>query len=164
MIKEFVEASDINQLGEEFSARSYLNFMLEFIRSKGGVVDQADLFAEIRERFGPYWGPNDLRLLKKRPKWMNTVDWAKVGGRKLKEPILSRTVRRQGKKLTILVLETPETDPEWLEWVKDRIPKKHFRKRCPQCKRRKIRLAAAICPRCKYVFPPKARRKHELPR
>ena len=164
MLQESVSVDEVNRAGEEVSTSSYLDFLVALVHKMGGVLDEADLLGEIRVKFGPYWGPSDLRLIKGRPKWMNAVDWAKVMARKREMPILCRTVRRQRKKFTVLVLDDPSTDPEWLEWVKNRPVKKSFRKRCPKCRRRKIPLGREICPRCKKAFPKPSIRIHIKPK
>lgn len=113
-----VNALTPNGLDEVISPLSYLLFLQLYVRKMGGVVNQADLEAEIKKHFGPVWGPQDLRPIRvagkyARPKWMNSLDWAKLMARKLAPQILSRKTG----KLTVLVLIGPDTDPEWLEFV-----------------------------------------------
>jgi hypothetical protein len=162
-----IRALTPNGPGEEISPQSYLRFLQVYVQRRGGVVDQDDLEAEIEKHFGGIWGPDDLRPLRiggrhPRPKWKNSLDWAKVMARKLDPPILSRSARRQGKKFTLIVLISPTADPEMVAWVQ-RTPKKKFRKKCPGC-RRWVRLSALVCPFCGSVFPHTSARKHKLPR
>jgi len=162
-----IKALTPNGPGEEISARSYLRFIQLFIRKKGGVVDQADLEAEIEKHFGGIWGPDDLRPIRSvgghtRPKWKNTLDWAKVMARTEDPPILARTRRQKSGKFTVLVLIDDTTDPEWLAWVQHRT-KQNFRKKCDGCNRW-VRLSADSCEFCGEEFPVPSTRKHKLPR
>jgi len=162
-----IKALTPNGPGEEISARSYLRFIQLFIRKMGGVVDQADLEAEIEKHFGGIWGPDDKRPLRiggkhPRPKWKNTLDWAKVMARQEDPPIMSRTQRQKYGRLSVLVLIDDATDPEWLAWVQHKT-KQNFRKKCDGCNRW-VRLSAAKCPFCGEAFPAPAARKHKLPR
>jgi hypothetical protein len=111
-------------------------------------------------------GPDDLRPIRTagrhpRPKWKNSLDWAKVMARKEDPPILARTRRWKGGKLAVLVLVDHSTDPEWLAWVQ-RTPKNKFRKKCRRC-RRWVRLSAKACPMCFREFPTASARRHKLP-
>ena len=119
-----IKALTPNGPGEEISPRSYLRFIQLYVRKKGGVVDQADLEIEIERHFGGIWGPDDLRPIRSvgghtRPKWKNSLDWAKVMARHEDPPILARTQWLKTGKFTALVLIDKTTDPEWLEWVQN---------------------------------------------
>ena len=165
MLQEIVDVDEVNRAGEEVSSSSYLEFLEALVHKMGGVLDEADLLGEIRVKFGPYWGPSDLRLINGRPKWMNAVDWAKVMARKLETPILSRTVRlKNNKKFTVLVVDDHSIDPEWLEWVKDRQVKVNFRKSCPKCGTNDLSLNSENCPRCGNEFRWKSIRIHRKPK
>lgn len=162
-----IKALTPNGPGEEISPRSYLRFLQLYVRKMGGVVDQADLEAEIVKHFGDIWGPDDLRLIRsvgghRRPKWKNMLDWAKVMARTEDPPILARTQRRKSGTLRFLVLIDAATDPEWLEWVQ-RKTKHNFRKKCDGCNRWG-RLSAEVCEFCGENFPVPSTRKHKLPR
>lgn len=120
--KRSIKALTPNGPGEEISPRSYLRFIQLYVRKMGGVVDQADLEAEIVKHFGGIWGPDDLRPLRiagktARLKWKNSLDWAKVMARKANPPILGRTQKRKSGNFSVLVLVDENTDPEWLTWV-----------------------------------------------
>jgi hypothetical protein len=147
---------------EEISPRSYLRFMQRYLTVMGGFLDQSDLDWEIERHFEKIWGPADRRLIHGRPKWKNSLDWAKVMGRKLTPPILSRTKKLSKGKFTAIVLITPETDPEWLEFVTEIKPRKGFKKKCKQCQN-KVSLSTKRCRLCGYEFPAVAARKHKLP-
>lgn len=162
-----IQALTPNGPDEEISARSYLRFIQLLVRTKGGVVDQADLEAEIEKHFSDIWGPDDLRPLRSvggrtRPKWKNTLDWAKVMARQEDPPILSRTQRRKTGNFSVLVLIDDATDPEWVAWVQ-RKTKQNFRKKCAGCNRW-VRLSAESCEFCGKGFPVPSSRKHKLPR
>jgi hypothetical protein len=162
-----IRALTPNGPGEEISPMSYLRFIQHYVRKMGGVVEQADLEAEIEKHFGGIWGPDDLRPLRiggryPRPKWKNSLDWAKVMARKEDPPILARTTRRKGRRFTVLVLITNDTDPEWVEWVQHKTKNK-FRKKCDRCYRW-VSLSAEACGFCGNEFPAPSERKHKLPR
>jgi len=162
-----IRALTPNGPDEEISPLSYLRFLQLYVHKMGGVVDQVDLEAEIEKHFGAIWGPEDVRPIQvfgeySRPKWKNSLDWAKVMARKQTPQILSRTQKRKTGKLSVLVLIGSDTDPEWLEFVQKKV-KRHFKKKCRSCKRW-VGLSAKACPNCQHVFPAASARKHKLPK
>lgn len=162
-----IKAMTPNGPSEEISPQSYLRFIQLFVRKMGGVVDQSDLEEEIVKHFGGIWGPDDLRPIigvggRSRPKWKNSLDWAKVMARKEDPPIFARTQRRKSGTLRFLVLIDASTDPEWLEWVCHGKAKQNFKKRCNRCNRW-LSSSTQACPVCGEVFTTSAR-KHKLPR
>lgn len=168
-----IESMSRNKTGEVVSPRSYLLIMHACLAEKGGVMDQAELEADLIWHFSGVWGPDDLRLHEatRRPRWLNYLDWAKVeGGKgrtrtaegKLLPRILNRHGRKNGQPFTILALDVPGVDPAVMAWLRAKpLPKAGFKKNCVRC-RRNNPLAAKSCERCGSLFPKQASRTHKL--
>ena len=73
---------------EENSAPAFCKTLVELLKRNGGVMTQQEIEAAFLKNYGKTFGPDDLRPIpvaktgKTRPKWKNTLDWAKVLGRK----------------------------------------------------------------------------------
>jgi len=149
-----------NGKGEEVSARTLKEYLERFVLDAGGVVSQAELERAIARDFHGIFGPEDRRPHGKsnRPKWLNTLDWAKVMARRLRPPILNRSRREDGKRVVYLVRCAKPTPTKWVRWVKAKAVKRNYRKRCEECGRYSP-LAAKTCQNCPARFPEPSRRR-----
>lgn len=152
-----------NKKGEENSARSYRAFMLAQLRKHNGVMISEELEEAVFRNYGDTFGPDDLRLVKKRPKWKNTLDWAKAVGAR-KGEVATRSCQENKKKVTYIVLLDDEiTDTDWIRWAKGKTTKKSFKKRCKKCLKYSS-LSVKVCRFCGTEFPPRNRRVDRLPK
>ncbi len=154
---------------EENSAPAYCAFLVKQLRKHGGVMTQQQIETAIEKNYGSTFGPDDLRPVRigrnrvTRPKWKNTLDLAKVLGRK-EGLLVTRSKQIDKKKVTYVVLLDPNVTPqEWIEWANDKNKSRnHFKKRCPQCNSY-VPLNGKKCV-CGHAFPPKSDRIHRLPK
>lgn len=168
--KRSVKRLSRDRTGEENSGRAYYLFVLEYLRSHGGVVERAELRKALLQHYSGTFGPSDRKVIRsgrgKVPKWQNTLAWAMVLGRRQEGEMrcLSRSKTEQRVRKTFIVLMDEDITPKpWMEWVTGKKIDRHFVKRCKRC-RRKNPLGARLCFKCKTLFPLPSKRIHRLPR
>jgi hypothetical protein len=153
-------------------------FLQKLLPTVGGVIEQEELEATVLKHSGASFGPNDLRPVKcgrggTCPKWRNTLAFAKVMSRQVHQDgegnpttsIRQRSRQEGGKRRTYLVLlDSSITPAKWIAWVLGRKRKKMNPTRpCKRCKTVNA-LDNQERAKCGAPFPPKAERKHKIPR
>ena len=157
-----------NGTDEENSARSYRIFMIEQLKKNDGVMEQSQLEAAVLRNYGHTFGPADRRTVRcfgtTRPKWKNTLDWAKAAACRMGQ-VATRSKTEDKVKKTYIVLLEPEdfTPNEWVEWATAKRKRSRFNKNCVQCGTKQIPLAAKKCPTCGRMFPLKKARIDRIP-
>ncbi|WP_417376748.1 hypothetical protein [Gimesia maris] len=149
---------------QEISAASYKELLLRVLDEHRGWISNDDFLAIVQKIFGPIFSRADKRIIRGRPKWMNTVDWSKA--------VLSstgiihtRSHQRDGKRVTYIVLRS---HAELIGWVTNKKQSARFKKVCSKCKSKRP-LSETFCGEgakggCNYVFPQKKERVDKLPR
>jgi len=157
-----------NGINEENSARSYRIFMIEQLKKHGGVMEQSQLEAAVLRNYGHTFGPADRRKVQcfgtTRPKWKNTIDWAKAAACRMGQ-VATRSRTEDKVKKTYIVLLEPEgfAPDEWVTWALQKRKKIQFTKKCPKCNTNRLPLAEKVCPTCGYRFPPPSERRDRIP-
>src|ERR1043166_5192218 len=95
-----------NRKGEEIGTVQLRIFLLWHLEQCGGWTTGDKLEAAVWATFGKMFGPDDLKLMRvgrhsKRPKWKNSLDWAKAQATKMKR-IHLRSEWREGRKITYI--------------------------------------------------------------
>lgn len=157
-----------NGANEENSARSYRIFMIEQLKKHGGVMEQKDLEEAVLRNYGHTFGPADKRQIhsfgKPRPKWKNTIDWAKAAACRLGQVATRSKTENKVKKTYIVLLDPAGIAPdEWVTWALQKPRKNRFTKNCPECGTKRLPLAEKVCPSCGYRFPPPSDRRERIP-
>lgn len=126
-----------NAPNEVIDAQSYAALMRPSLIRGGkegpGVLTKEEWFAIVERHFGKVWGRADLRRMRfgrrgTGPKWWNQQAWGQVLLRK------QEVFAKRGK--YYVFLDPKITDPEWIEYVLAKEPRKIKRK----IKRTKSRL------------------------
>lgn len=143
---------------EPISAASYLEFILDTLRTCGGVIEAEELAEKVLGAFSPLMSAADHQSVRNRqvPRWKNLVDWAKATG--AKKNLLATL--KQGKQRYVVLLDADVTDATWLQVVagvkKHRKPS--FQKRCLNCKTYQP-LRNKCCKECGVPMPVSTKRR-----
>jgi len=143
-----------NRRNEEISASAYLEFILDYLRHDGGVVEHRVLEDAVQKAYSSVWSAADRRLLEPfgMPKWVNQLAWAKVLGGKA--GLLAQ--RKQGKHSWICltgVAPLSQDHADMMPWIlAGKKGRKNYVRKCPECELT-VALTLPACPDCGHVFP-----------
>lgn len=142
--------------GEEVSSISFRRVVLA-LALEHGVITNEQVEAVIAQRFGHLFSPDDLRLLNGRPKWKNTLDWAKatLAGQGLVATLPTKVGKKKQK--LIVLIRHPNVPNDVLRLALSKKPTKNFRKQCRECGSYSP-MANEYCRRCEAKFPVPSRR------
>ena len=148
---------------QEISAASYRELLLRVLDDHRGWIRYGEVLSMVKKMFGPVFGKADKRIVRGRPKWMNTVDWAKASLTSA-DMIRTRSRQRNNKNESYIVLLS---HAELIEWVVSKTQPAGFTKRCLKCDGKRP-LAEAYCGErakggCRHVFPLPKERVDRLP-
>jgi hypothetical protein len=149
---------------QEISAASYSALLLRVLEEHKGWICNEDFLAIVEEIFGPIFSEADKRNMRGRPKWMNTVDWAKATLTSA-GVIYTRSRQSKGKRQSFIVLAS---HVDFVSWVVSKRQQSGFTKRCLNCNGRRP-LGEIVCGErakggCGHKFPAPNKRVHRLPR
>lgn len=136
----------------EIASAEYLAFITEQLsKTEEGVMLSSEILEAIEQHYAHQFTEADHRPMNlpngtTRPKWMNTVDWAKATG--TKQGKLATITHK--KRRWIVLIEA--ADDRWLELASKQKKKSHFKKKCPCCDKYRP-LSEVNCDVCGNPFP-----------